>query len=60
MSLNLLIRCLPCSSGSVQRDGGPPRMSARSAALLPQTGGLTGQFGGGTGVSLLMQLPAAL
>lgn len=29
-------------------------MPVRSSALLPQTGGLAGQFGGATGVSLLM------
>lgn len=48
-----------CSSGSVQRVCGAPRMPVRCSPLLPQTGGFTGQFGGATGVSLLVRLPAA-
>lgn len=45
---------LLCSSGSVQRICSAPRMPVWGSAFLPQTGGLTGQFRGRTGVSLLM------
>lgn len=59
VSFGLFTRRLLCSSGGVQCVCRAPRMPVGSSSLLPQTGRLAGQFGGGTGVSLLVRLPAA-
>lgn len=58
VGVNLLMRRLAGSSGGVQRDRVPPRVSGGRAALLPQTGGSAGRSGGAAGVSLLVRLPA--